>query len=173
MIGRYLARQPLRSTTLGNRRRAHRSPLKKALLTGFHSTAKHNAKKAWSCAVLRDDDDHLSDQFRPPAGAISHANTGPLSALSTVCCGVPAPISLLRCPETADCGRRHGAGDRLCTFSRPLSAIYRRMPPRSRLCAKERSTISARSLKASLATPDNSRVPVPLTSTARRAAPSP
>ena len=45
------------------------------------------------------------------------------------------------------------------------------MPPRSRLCAKERSTISARSLKASLATPDNSRVR--LLVTARRAAPSP
>ena len=44
-------------------------------------------------------------------------------------------------------------------------------PPRSRLCAKERSTISARSLKASLATPDNSRVR--LLVTARRAAPSP
>ena len=45
------------------------------------------------------------------------------------------------------------------------------MPPRSRLWAKERSTISARSLKASLATPDNSRVR--LLVTARRAASSP
>ena len=45
------------------------------------------------------------------------------------------------------------------------------MPPRSRLSAKERSTISARSLKASLATPDNSRVR--LLVTARRAASSP
>ncbi len=42
---------------------------------------------------------------------------------------------------------------------------------RSRLWAKERSTISARSLKASLATPDNSRVR--LLVTARRAASSP
>ena len=34
---------------------------------------------------------------------------------------------------------------RLCTFSRPRSQV-RRMPPRSRLWAKQRSTISARSL---------------------------
>ena len=52
----------------------------------------------------------------------------------------------------------------------PASHV-RRMPTRSRLCANERSTISARSLKASLATPDNSRVR--LLVTARRAAPSP
>ena len=45
------------------------------------------------------------------------------------------------------------------------------MPPRSRLWAKQRSTISARSLKASRATPDLSRAR--LLVTARRAASSP
>ena len=59
---------------------------------------------------------------------------------------------------------------RLCTFSRPRSQV-RRMPPRSRLWAKQRSTISARSLKASRATPDLSRAR--LLVTARRAASSP
>ena len=55
---------------------------------------------------------------------------------------------------------------RLCTFSRPRPCPAAAI----RLCAKERSTDLSRSLKASLATPDNSRVR--LLVTARRAAPS-
>ena len=43
-----------------------------------------------------------------------------------------------------------------CTFSRPCSLVCR-MPPRSRLWAKQRSTISARSLTVSRVPPELSR----------------
>ena len=82
--------------------------------------------------------------------------------------GVPAPISWRISNDRLWLATwsRH----RLCTFSRPRGQV-RRMPPRSRLWAKERSTISARSLKALRATSDLSRAR--LLVSARRAASSP
>ena len=110
-------------------------------------------------AALRDPPCHQ----RGPGGREQNENTA-ISARR----GVPAPMSWRISNDRlwpATWSRY-----RLCTFSRPRSQV-RRMPPRSRLWAKQRSTISARSLKASRATPDLSRAR--LSVTARRAASSP
>src|SRR5215207_10169233 len=74
---------------------------------------------------------------------------------ATASFGVPAPInrrmsSPRLCPAT-------WIRERLWTFSRPRSHVRRR-PPRSRMCAKERSTRSARWRIACFPTAERSRV---------------
>ena len=84
----------------------------------------------------RYEDAHRASACRPPAGCRRRS----------VCAS-----------GDSDCGRRHGAGI-ACARSRACAAMSGACRRDRGSCSKERSTISARSLKASLATPDNSRV---------------